>query len=111
MKKVFAILCAALMTASFAGCGGDSKSAEKRESVVSGAVSKVNNVADDVGDGVTAAVSAAGSEIDRMLDNGQVSDGDGIIGNENNDDNTTGEGDEATTYDTAPSTIPPETTE
>lgn len=109
MKKAFTILCAALVAASFSGCGSDSKSAEKRESVISGAVSKVNGAADDVGEGVTAAVSAAGSELDRMLDNGQVSDGDGIIGNESSDESGLN-GSEDTSYGTAPPDTVPETT-
>ncbi len=85
MKKAIGIcLAAAMMTAALAGCGGkQNDTASKMGSAVSGAMSNVGEAAEDIGEGVTAAASAVVSEADRMYDNGQISDGDGIIGNEN----------------------------
>lgn len=84
MKK---LLCfgffAAMMLGSLAGCGQKAENAASTAgSVVSGVASNMGEAAEDVGEGVTAAVSAAMSEADRMMENGQISDGDGIIGNE-----------------------------
>lgn len=84
MKRILGIcFAAALMLSGLAGCGDKAENAaSKANSAVSEVASNVGEVAEDVGEGVTAAASAAMSEVDRMIENGQVSDGDGIIGNE-----------------------------
>ncbi len=87
MKKIICIVFAALtMIASLSGCGGDSSEAvSNRESMASDVKSKVDNVGDDVREGVTDAVDAVTDNVDRMISDGQVSDGDGVIGNEDED--------------------------
>ena len=83
MKKLFVIGFAAVLISGLAGCGEKAeKAASTAGSMASGVASNVGEAAEDVGEGVTAAVSAAMSEADRMFENGQISDGDGIIGNE-----------------------------
>lgn len=89
MKKIIAICMMAATLSVFAGCGKTAeKAASKTESAVSRFDSKVDSVAEDIGEGVTDAVSDILSRADDMIDNGQVSDGDGIIGNEDNDSET-----------------------
>ena len=83
MKKIMAAFGAALLMAlSLAGCGSSKQDVSHRESVASEVKSSVGSMADEIGEGVTDAVSKAVSEFDRMAENGEVSDGDGIIGNE-----------------------------
>ena len=53
--------------------------------MASEAKSRVGEAAEDFGEAVTDAVSMITSEADRMYDNGQISDGDGVIGNEPTD--------------------------
>ena len=92
MKKMIVTLAALLTAAAFGGCTGSKEDVSKRESmasnaqsVVSGVKSDAGEVMDDIGEAVTGAVSAVTSEADRMLENGEVSDGDGVIGNESED--------------------------
>lgn len=96
-RMICALLLPVFAAFAFSGCGGSEASASKRESIVSEAASKAESVVDDIGEGVTRAVSAVIDEADRMAENGQVSDGDGIIGNELPD--TTLSEDEAVTED------------
>lgn len=95
MKKLFCVLCAAALISSVtAGCGGSESDVSKRESIASDVASNAESVADNIGEGVTKAVSAVVDEAEKMYDNGQVSDGDGVIGNEqtdNTEDTTDGE--------------------
>ena len=100
MKRIICAMLLPMFAAiSFAGCGGSKEAASKRESVVSEVATKAESVVDDIGEGVTRAVSAVIDEADRMAENGQVSDGDGIIGNEQPD--TTQPETEARNEDTA----------
>ena len=87
MKKIICIMFAALMmTASLSGCGGDSSEAvSNRESMASDVKSKAEEIGDDVREGVTDAAQAVTDSLDRMFSDGQVSDGDGVIGNESDD--------------------------
>ena len=86
MKRLFCVLfAAALISTVTAGCGGSKSDVSKRESIASNVASKAESVADNIGEGVTKAVSAVVDEAERMYDNGQVSDGDGVIGNEQPD--------------------------
>ena len=87
MKKIICIMFAALMmTSSLAGCGGDSSEAVyNRESMASDVKSKAEGIGDDVREGVTDAAQAVTDSIDRMFSDGQISDGDGVIGNESDD--------------------------
>ena len=92
MKKIICTLAALLTAAAFCGCTGSKEDVSKRESMASGAQSVVSGVKsdagemmEDIGEAVTDAVSAVTSEADRMFENGEISDGDGVIGNEGED--------------------------
>ena len=86
MKKIICIAAAALLLGiSCAACGNSEKDVSARESMASEAKSRVGEAAEDFGEAVTDAVSVITSEADRMYDNGQISDGDGVIGNEPTD--------------------------
>ena len=92
MKKMMITLAALLAAASFGGCTGSKEDVSKRESmasnaqsVVSGVKSDAGEIMDDIGEAVSGAVSAVTSEADRMFENGEISDGDGVIGNEGED--------------------------
>ncbi len=87
MKKIICTLAALLTAASFCGCTGSKEDVSKRESqsVVSGVKSDAGEMMEDIGEAVTDAVSAVTSEADRMFENGEISDGDGVIGNEGED--------------------------
>ncbi len=86
MKKLFCVLfAAALISSVTAGCGGSESDVSKRESIASDVASNAESIADNIGEGVTKAVSAVVDEAEKMYDNGQVSDGDGVIGNEQTD--------------------------
>ena len=100
MKKLICIMCAALMmTASLAGCGGDSSEAvSKRESMASDVKSKDEGVVDDAREAVTDAAQAVTDNLERMGSNGQVSDGDGVIGNE---DESSGDAEDTTDFTSA----------
>ena len=83
MKKMITMMMVAVLAISMlAGCGGSKQDVSHRESVASEVKSSVGSMADEIGEGVPDAVSKAVSEFDRMAENGEVSDGDGIIGNE-----------------------------
>ena len=71
----------------------------KMDSVASAAGSNVREGAEDVGEAVTNAVSAVAENVDSMVDNGEVSDGDGVIGNEDNNNNDTPDHEESETAD------------
>ena len=74
------------MLSSLAGCGKTAeKATSKAESVVSEADSKASSMADNIRENITDAVSAIVSNADDMIDNGQISDSDGIIGNEDSE--------------------------
>ena len=90
MKKLIAVLfVAVMMFVTLAACNNSNeRKAAKVESAASDVKSDVAGAADNIGEGVTAAVSAVTSQADQMIENGQISDGDGIIGNEGNDDAT-----------------------
>lgn len=98
MKKIICtVFAAALLLSALAGCGQKAENAASTAgSVASGVASNMGEAAEDVGEGVTAAVSAAMSEADRMYENGQISDGDGIIGNEDEETEPTLAEDETT---------------
>lgn len=83
MKKTVIAICAALLLGlSCAGCGGSPQDVSNRESVASGVKSSVGEAMSNVGEGVTDAVSAIVDRSEKMIEDGQISDGDGIIGNE-----------------------------
>ncbi len=104
MKKIFCVLfAAALISSVTAGCGGSKSDVSKRESIASNVASNAESIADNIGEGVTKAVSAVVDEAEKMYDNGQVSDDDGVIGNEQDetaDDTTADETDTDMTDDT-----------
>ena len=80
MKKIFAIafasvICASAMTG--CGCNMANNAASTVSQVASDAVSGAGRVVDDVGSGDSNAVSSIANNT-----NGNVSDDDGIIGNE-----------------------------
>ena len=84
MKKIFAIAFAAVISASsMTGCGCNmaNNAASTVSQVASDAVSGAGRVVDDVGSGASNAVSGIADNT-----NGNVSDDDGIIGNETQPD-------------------------
>lgn len=79
MKKLIAITFAIVMAAAaFTGCNGG----EKAGSAVSQAASGAGSMVDKAGEGAKKAGSAIDDNAESMISNGQVSDGDGVIGNE-----------------------------
>lgn len=86
MKKIFCpIFAALLMLTAFSGCGETTeKTVSAGEQMITDAVSDAGEIAQGIKDDVTDAVSDIGNG-DSMMDNGEVSDGDGIIGNEDDD--------------------------
>ncbi len=83
MKKIITICMAALMLSACAGCKKTAdKAASKTDSAVSSVKSGAKSTVDDIREGATDAASAVVSHADDMFENGQISDGDGIIGNE-----------------------------
>lgn len=109
MKKILCLCLSALLAAfCVAGCSeAKSSMASDVGSAVSGAASHVGEAAEDIGEGVTGAVSAVVSEADRMAENGEVSDGDGVIGNEPTD----AAGDDMTEETSQPETLYEDTLE
>lgn len=102
MKRIIAICMMAAALSAFAGCGKTAeKATSKAESAVSKFDSKMDSVAEEIGEGVTDAVSDILSRADDMIDNGQISDGDGIIGNEERE----------TEPETMPETMPEDNTD
>ena len=80
MKKIFAIACAAVISASaMTGCGCNmaNNAASTVSQTASDAVSGAGRIVDDVGSGASNAVSDIAGNT-----NGNVSDDDGVIGNE-----------------------------
>ena len=90
MKRVISVcFAAAMLIASFSGCDKTAEKAKsKTESAASAIASNTRSDMDNIGEGITEAVSAVVSEADRMYDNGVISDGDGVIGNEDEDSQT-----------------------
>ncbi len=91
MKRIISVCFAAsMLLGSLAGCAKKADDAKSKvDSGVSAVVSGGRETVSDIGEGITKAVSGVVSEADRMYDNGQVSDGDGIIGNEDETEDTT----------------------
>ncbi len=83
MKRITALALIGMMAAAMlTGCGENAASTTSQ--VASDAVSGAGRVVDDIGDGVSQAVSDSNSAITSTVDNGEVSDRDGVIGD--NDD-------------------------
>lgn len=101
MKKTTGIFLAALlMAASLAGCGEKKdEMVSNMDSAASAAGSVVREGAEDVSEAVTNAVSAVAENVDSMVENGEVSDGDGVIGNEDNNHNDIPDHEESETAD------------
>lgn len=91
MKKIFCpIFAALLMLTAFSGCGETAeKTVSAGEQMITDAVSDAGEIAQGIKDDVTDAVSDIDNG-DSMMDNGEVSDGDGIIGNEDDDNREDG---------------------
>lgn len=88
MKKLLLLIsAAAIMLFAFGGCG----MGEAASDAASGVGDAASDVASGAGDAVSDAVSEGESAADSMSD-GRVTDGDGIIGNEDtNEDNSNNE--------------------
>lgn len=92
MKKIIALALSSMMiAAAFSGCGENAASTVSQ--TASDAVSGAGRVVDDVGDGISQAASDAESDMEETKSNGDVNDGNGIIGDE---DETTEPDTEAT---------------
>lgn len=96
MKKLIAILLAAIaFSAVSAGCGGNNTSKNETSSTNS-ATSKndtssmMSDAESDMGSMISGAESKAESMMDDAQNNGRVRDGDGFIGNEGHEDNDNG---------------------
>ena len=80
-KSVCIIFAALMMTAALAGCKDDSSS-----SVTSDMKSNAEELVSDIREGATEAQTDITEAMDRMYSDGQVSDGDGMLGNEDDRD-------------------------
>ena len=92
MRKIICMVFASLMMlTAFSGCGETAeKTVSAGEQMITDAVSDAGEIAQGIKDDVTDAVSDINDNMDQMQDNGKVSDGDGIIGNEDNDNREDG---------------------
>ena len=86
MKNIKRIICAAFaaltLTAALAGCGNEGSSS----SVTSDMKSNAKELVSDIREEITQAQTDITEAVERMYSDGQVSDGDGIIGNEDSRD-------------------------
>ncbi|HCA04890.1 MAG TPA: hypothetical protein DEO32_03220 [Ruminococcaceae bacterium] len=81
MKKIIAFAAASIIAAAaFTGCGQNAGSTVSQ--VASDAASGAGEVAKDVGDGVSNAVTQPSTEAQSSKNNGEVSDTDGFVGEE-----------------------------
>ena len=85
MKKVLCIIAAALTVCAFSGC--DSSSSSKAASEASAFSSRAESAGDNIAEGMSDAASFITSRTESMIENGQISDGDGFIGNEEESEN------------------------
>lgn len=83
MKRIIAVIFASmLMITAFAGCNAGKNATSTVSDAASDVASGAEKVVNDAGDGLKKAGSAVDENADKMKNNGEVSDGDGVIGNE-----------------------------
>ena len=83
MKKILTIACATVMAAAaLTGCNAAKNAGSTASDVASDVAGGTGSAVSSAGEGVSKIADDAGSMMEDKSDNGRVSDGDGMIGDE-----------------------------